>query len=116
MLKTILNSLVRLLYKLILFTLKAEMVLKTKLKSSMWHEVAVTHGKKSNRKAANLNQFNIRLQIYTNVSPAEMEESGGTRKVAQSLKRAQLVTSFCERIGTPTVPWEPLGKSAPLAA
>lgn len=76
----------------------------------------LVHSKSSNRKAANLNQFNIRLQIYTNVSPPEMEESRGIKKVAQSLKRVQLVTSFCESIGTPTVPWEPLGKSAPLAA
>lgn len=45
-----------------------------------------------------------------------MEESRGIKKVAQSLKRAQPVTSFCKMIGTPTVPWEPAGKSTPLAA
>lgn len=82
----------------------------------MLHELVLTQGKSSNRKAENLSKFNIRLQIYTNVSPAEMEESRSIKKEAQSLKRAQLVTSFCERIGTPIVPWEPLGKSAPLTA
>lgn len=90
--------------------------MKTRLKSSMLQELVLIHGKSSNRKAANSNQFNSRMQIYTNVSPAEMEESRSIKKVAQSLKRAQLVISFCERIGTPTVPWEPLGKSAPLVA
>lgn len=84
----------------------------------MLHELVLMHGKSSNRKAAKLklNQFNLTLQIYTNVSPAEMEESRDIKKVAQSLKRAQLVTSLCKRIGTPTVPWEPLGKSALPAA
>lgn len=82
----------------------------------MLHELVLMHGKTSKRKAAKLNQFNITLHIYTNVSPAEMEESRDIKKVAQSLKRAQLVTSLCKRIGTPTVPWEPLGKSAPPAA
>lgn len=110
------KSLVRLISKSILSTLKAEKVLKTRLKSSKLHELVLTHGKSSNRKAANLNQYNIRLQIHTNVSPAEMEESTGIKKEVQSLKRAQLVPSFCEKIGTPIVPWEPLGKSAPWAA
>lgn len=76
MLNTILNPLVRLRNKSILSTLKVKKVLKTRLKSSMLHELVLIHGKSSNRKAANLklSQFNITLQIYT-VSPAEMEET-----------------------------------------
>lgn len=36
--------------------------------------------------------------------------------MTQSLETAKPVTSSCKMIGTPAVPWEPVGKSTPLAA
>ena len=45
-----------------------------------------------------------------------MDDSRGLKKMAQSLERAKPVTSFRKMNGTPTIPWEPVGKSAPLDA
>lgn len=69
-----LNPPVRLRNKSILSTLKVEKVLKIRLSEVLcgtgtytWLYILI-HGKISNWRAEKLNQFNITLQIYTNIS------------------------------------------------
>lgn len=102
MINTILKSLVRLINISILSTLKTDKVMKTRLKTSMLQELVLIHGKCSNRKAANSNQFSSRLQIYTNVSPAEMEES--RRKWHSHLREPNLSFLFVKGLEHPLSP------------